>query len=154
MLNILFHFLLFSVKIHSVNLKESWDTVEALYEILHHFVLDLTRLLMLLLELTGALVIILVSFQTICKFVKLKYRQTSTELRIRLGRGIALGLLFYLAAEILRLITIRDYTDLAIVSAIIVLHVIVSILVSWEVGHSLKHVREEIEYDHDVSSKL
>ena len=43
---------MFNVKIHSVNLKESWDTVEALYEILHHFVLDLTRLLMLLLELT------------------------------------------------------------------------------------------------------
>ena len=59
-----------------------------------------------------------------------------------------------MAAEVLRLITIRDYTDLAIVSAIIVLHVIVSVLVSWEVGHSLKHVREELEYDHDSESKF
>ncbi|PKM68685.1 MAG: hypothetical protein CVU94_05250 [Firmicutes bacterium HGW-Firmicutes-19] len=128
--------------------------MEALYELIHHFVIDLTKLLMLLLELTGALIIVLVAFQTLCRFVKLKYKQTSTELRIRLGRGIALGLLFYLAAEVLRLITIRDYTDLAIVSAIIVLHVIVSVLVSWEVGHSLKHVREELEYDHDSESKF
>ena len=128
--------------------------MEALYEVIHHFVVDLTKLLMLVLELTGAGVIIIVSFQTLCRFAKLKYRQTSTELRIRLGRGIALGLLFYLAAEVLRLITIRDYTDLAIVSAIIVLHVIVSVLVSWEVAHSLKHVREELEYDHELDSKL
>lgn len=128
--------------------------MEALYEVVHHFVVDLTKLLMLVLELTGAAVIIIVSFQTLCRFAKLKYRQTSTELRIRLGRGIALGLLFYLAAEVLRLITIRDYTDLAIVSAIIVLHVIVSVLVSWEVSHSLKHVREELEYDHELDSKL
>ncbi len=128
--------------------------MEALYELIHHFVIDLTKLLMLLLELTGAAIIILVAFQTICRFVRLKYKQTSTDLRIRMGRGIALGLLFYLAAEVLRLITIRDYTDLAIVSAIIVLHVIVSVLVSWEVGHSLKHVREEMEYDHESDGKL
>jgi len=128
--------------------------LEALYTLIHHFVIDLTKLLMLLLELTGAAIIILVAFQTLCRFVRLKYRQTSTDLRIRMGRGIALGLLFYLAAEVLRLITIRDYTDLAIVSAIIVLHVIVSVLVSWEVGHSLKHVREELEYDHESDGKL
>ncbi|MDP2814524.1 MAG: DUF1622 domain-containing protein [Erysipelotrichaceae bacterium] len=128
--------------------------MEALYKVIHLFVIDLTKLLMLALELTGATVIIIVSFQTLSRFARLKYRQTSTELRIRLGRGIALGLLFYLAAEVLRLITIRDYTDLAIVSAIIVLHVIVSVLVSWEVSHSLKHVREELEYDHDLDSKL
>ncbi len=128
--------------------------MEALYTLIHHFVIDLTKLLMLLLELTGAAIIILVAFQTLCRFVRLKYRQTSTDLRIRMGRGIALGLLFYLAAEVLRLITIRDYTDLAIVSAIIVLHVIVSVLVSWEVGHSLKHVREELEYDHESDGKL
>ncbi len=128
--------------------------MEALYEVIHHFVIDLTRLLMLLLELTGAGIIIIVAFQTLCRFVKLKYKQTSTELRIRLGRGIALGLLFYLAAEVLRLITIRDYTDLAIVSAIIILHVIVSVLVSWEVGHSLKHVKEEVEYDHESDGRF
>lgn len=118
-----------------------------IYYLLHEFVINLTRILMTLLELTGAAVIIHIAVVSFIKWLKLDYQRSSTEIRIRFGRGVALGLLFYLSAEILRLVTIRDYADLFIVSAIIILHVIVSILVAWEVSHSLKHVQEEEEYD-------
>ncbi len=119
----------------------------ALYELLHAFVIDITKILMLILELAGAFIIVYISMISLFKFFKLDYRHTSTEIRIRLGRGIAMGLQFYLSAEILRLITIRDYNDLAIVATIILLHVIISLLVSWEVHHSLKIVKEEEELD-------
>ncbi|SHJ69947.1 Uncharacterized membrane protein [Anaerobranca californiensis DSM 14826] len=121
--------------------------MHALYEVLHHLALDLTMLLILLLEILGAGVIIYVGIVSLFKFLSLKFCQTSTEIRIRFGRGIAMGLQFYLAAEILRLITIREYKDLAIVGAIIILHVIVSVLVSWEVHHSIKMIKEEEELD-------
>lgn len=118
-----------------------------IYSFLHHFVLDITNILMVILELIGAAIIVYISLITFYKFIRLNYYKTSTELRIRLGRGIAMGLQFYLAAEILRLITIRDTEDIYIVGAVILLHVIVTVLVSWEVHHSVKSVVEEEELD-------
>jgi uncharacterized membrane protein len=103
------------------------------------------------LELIGLLIIIYSSIMTLTRFVKLKYQQTSTDIRIRLGRGISFALMFYLGAEILRLILIREYKDLFIVGAIIVLHVIVSVLIAWEVSHSLHVMKEERELDHDCT---
>ncbi len=122
--------------------------MEALYDVLHHFVLDLTKILIVVLELMGAAVIVYVGIVALIKFFCLKFNKSSTDIRIRLGRGIAMGLQFYLAAEIFRLITIREYKDLAIVGVIIVLHVIISLLISWEVHHSIKMVKEEEELDH------
>ncbi len=118
-----------------------------IYSLLHHFVLDMTNILMVILELIGAAIIVYISLITFYKFLRLNYYKTSTELRIRLGRGIAMGLQFYLAAEILRLITIRDTEDIYIVGAVILLHVIVTVLISWEVHHSVKSVVEEEELD-------
>lgn len=122
--------------------------MQVIYDFLHHFVLDLTMILIVLLELLGALVILYVAVVALYRFFCLKFTQSSTEIRIRTGRGIAMGLQFYLAAEIFRLITIREYKDLAIVGVIILLHVIISVLISWEVDHSIKMVKEEEELGH------
>lgn len=121
--------------------------MEVFYDLIHHFVLDFTKILTVVFELIGALVILYVAVVALIKFFSLKFYQTSTDVRIRLGRGIAMGLQFYLAAEIFRLITIREYKDLAIIGAIIFLHVIISVLISWEVHHSIKMVKEEVELD-------
>ena len=118
-----------------------------IYSLSQHFVLNLTKILIVFLELLGALVIIYSAVVCVYKYFSLKFSQTSTDIRIRLGRGVAMGLQFYLAAEIFRLITIREYKDLAIVGVIILLHVIISVLISWEVHHSIKMVKEEEELD-------
>lgn len=121
----------------------------SLYSFLEHIVVDLTKIMIVIMELIGLIVILYSATITLLKFFQLKYKQTSTEVRIRLGRGISFALMFYLAAEILRLILIREYKDLFIVGAIIVLHVIVTVLIAWEVSHSVHAMKEEIELDHD-----
>ncbi len=125
----------------------------AIVDVLHHYVIYITKFLMLILEFAGAIIIVYSSIITLYRFVRLSFNKSSTELRIRLGRGLSMGLQYYLAAEILRLITIRDYNDLAIVGVIILLHVIVSLLVSWEVHHSLKVIKEETELDEECAIK-
>jgi uncharacterized membrane protein len=122
---------------------------ETIYHFIEHFVQDFTKIMIVMMELVGLLIIIYSSIVTLSRFVKLKYNQTSTDIRIRLGRGISFALMFYLAAEILRLILIREYKDLFIVGAIIVLHVIVTVLIAWEVSHSIHVMKEERELDHD-----
>ena len=114
---------------------------------MHEGVVAITGVLIALFELFGALIILYIGIITVYKFFRLRFGQTSTELRVRFGRAIALGLLFYLAAEVFRLITVREYQDLAIVGVIIVLHVIISLLIAWEVEHGLKTVKQEQEMD-------
>ncbi len=121
-------------------------------ELAHEIVMALTQLLIALFETLGAIVILYVGIITAYRFFRLQFTKTSTELRIRFGRGIALGLLFYLAAEILRLITVRDYQDLAIVGVIVLLHVIISVLIVWEVQQGLKTVKQEQEMDRECDS--
>lgn len=125
--------------------------IETIVYAVQHFVHDITKFMIYILELVGLFVIIYSSIMTFSRFLKLKYNQTSTDIRIRLGRGISFALMFYLAAEILRLILIREYKDLFIVGAIIVLHVIVTVLIAWEVSHSLHVMKEERELDHDCT---
>jgi uncharacterized membrane protein len=124
---------------------------DAIYHAFEYFVQDFTKIMIVALELVGLLIIIYSSLMTLSRFVKLKYQQTSTDIRIRLGRGISFALMFYLGAEILRLILIREYKDLFIVGAIIVLHVIVSVLIAWEVSHSIHVMKEERELDHECT---
>ncbi len=121
-------------------------------ELAHEIVMALTQLLIALFETLGAVIILYVGIITAYRFFRLQFTKTSTELRIRFGRGIALGLLFYLAAEILRLITVRDYQDLAIVGVIVLLHVIISVLIIWEVQQGLKTVKQEQEMDRECDS--
>jgi uncharacterized membrane protein len=124
---------------------------ETIYHFFEHFVQDFTKIMIVMMELVGLLIIIYSAVVTLSRFVKLKYNQTSTDIRIRLGRGISFSLMFYLAAEILRLILIREYKDLFIVGAIIVLHVIVTVLIAWEVSHSIHVMKEERELDHEYT---
>ena len=125
--------------------------IESIVYAVQHFVHDITNFMIYILELVGLFIILYSSAMTFSRFLKLKYNQTSTDIRIRLGRGISFALMFYLAAEILRLILIREYKDLFIVGAIIVLHVIVTVLIAWEVSHSLHVMKEERELDHDCT---
>jgi uncharacterized membrane protein len=110
----------------------------------------LTQFLILAFELTGALILVHTIVNAVLRFLRLRFNQTSTDLRIRLGRGISFALMLYLSAEILRLVLIRNVMDLAIVGIIIVLHVIVTVLVAWEVTHSLHTVKEEHAMDDDT----
>lgn len=125
--------------------------IETIVYAVQHFVHDITKFMIYILELVGLFIILYSSVMTFSRFLKLKYNQTSTDIRIRLGRGISFALMFYLAAEILRLILIREYKDLFIVGAIIVLHVIVTVLIAWEVSHSIHVMKEERELDHDCT---
>ena len=123
--------------------------METFLHILHDVVMTVTEVLINLFELFGALIILYIGIITVYKFFRLRFTQTSTELRIRFGRTISLGLLFYLAAEIFKMITIRDTETLIIVGVIIILHIVISVLVAWEVEHGLKVVREEHELDRE-----
>ncbi len=57
----------------------------------------------------------------------------SPSVRLRLAQGMALGLEFKLGSEILRTVMVRDFGEIALVGAIILLRAALTFLIHWEI---------------------
>ncbi|MED9959257.1 MAG: DUF1622 domain-containing protein [Christensenellales bacterium] len=65
-------------------------------------------------------------------------------IRLSLARSMALGLEFKLGGEILRTVVVRDWNEILIVAAIILLRSALNFLIHWEIGH-IRHDNEIID---------
>lgn len=106
--------------------------------------LNISHLLMAILELMGGVTLIYGAVMIFWHFVKLKYDESSTLLRIKMARTIALALEFYLAAEILKTVFIRDTSELYIVAAIIVLRIAMGFVIHHELDVDLEQLKKEV----------
>jgi uncharacterized membrane protein len=90
----------------------------------------LVRLGVLALELCGAAVVLITSVKALVSF----FRKDSF-VRLSLAEGIALGLEFKLGGEVLRTTIVRDWSELGILGAIILLRGALTLLLHWEIKH-------------------
>ena len=107
-----------------------------------------SRSFIVLLELMGMVILIYGCFNIFYHFIFPKRKDFSTKLRIKLGRFTSLALEFFLAAEILKTIYIRELTELYVIAAIIILRIIMVFVVHWEMGLDLKEMRERVKNRH------
>ena len=82
----------------------------------------------LLFELAGVTVIAAAGLRGVAGFVR---RDPAT--RLRLARGMALGLEFKLGSEILRTVVVRELQEIVFVGAIILLRAALTLLLHWEI---------------------
>jgi uncharacterized membrane protein len=54
--------------------------------------------------------------------------------RLRLAEGIALSLEFKMGGELLRTVSVRDWNELLILGAVILLRAALTFLIHWEIG--------------------
>ena len=101
---------------------------ETLYNELHEGLVTLVNLSVVLLEFIGVGVIVVAALQGIYNYVR---RDPLT--RLKLAKGMAMGLEFKLGSEILRTVVVRDLSEIAIVGAIIVLRAALTFLLHWEI---------------------
>lgn len=100
--------------------------------LLHHLENFLTYIIgisVLVLELFG--VIVLTSTALKC-FVQ--WLRHSASLRLDLARGIAISLEFKLGSEVLRTVIVRDWSELGILGAVIILRGLLTFLIHWEIS--------------------
>lgn len=82
----------------------------------------------LLLEFAGVGIIVVTTVQSIlCLF------RRDMHVRLKLAQGIALALEFKLGSEVLRTVIVRDWNELAILGAIILLRGLLTFLIHWEI---------------------
>lgn len=85
------------------------------------------------LESIGVIIITIASIKAILNFVKGEFDFGNENLKIELGKALALSLEFKLAAEILKTVIIRTLDEFLILAAITFLRIIISFVIHWEV---------------------
>ncbi|MFW5976660.1 MAG: DUF1622 domain-containing protein [Bacillota bacterium] len=112
-----------------------------------------SEIFMIILEFMGGFVIVMGSIIVFYHFFSPWSSEFSTRLRVRLGRITALGLEFYLGAEILKTVYIRRLSELYIITVIIILRILMALVVHWEMGLDFSEFKEEVKKAHSSRSK-
>lgn len=95
---------------------------------LHTALSLLTGSAILLFEYTGVGVIIATGIMGIMRCLR---RDPAT--RLQLAKGMALGLEFKLGSEVLRTVIVREFREIWLVGAIILLRASLTLLIHWEI---------------------
>jgi uncharacterized membrane protein len=104
------------------------------FENIEHIVRQSLFLFILLLEIYGSFIIVFA-----CNRYFILYLRTTrdgTDARLNLARYLAFGLEFLLAAEIIRTIVVRDWTEIQILAAVLAIRAALALLIIWEIKHS------------------
>ena len=97
-------------------------------ELLHTMLETIVEAAILLFEFMGVAVIIAAGVRGIYNYLR---RDALT--RLRLAKGMAMGLEFKLGSEILRTVVGRELSEMLIVAAIIALRAALTFLMHWEI---------------------
>ena len=62
---------------------------------------------------------------------------------MNLAQGIALALEFKMGGEVLRTVVVREWSELGILGAIIVLRAMLTFLIHWEIKNEKRETKEE-----------
>ncbi len=87
----------------------------------------------LLLELFGICILVYTGLKSFIYWIK-----KNESIRLELAQGIALALEFKLGGEVLRTVVVRDWAELGILGAIIVLRAALTFLIHWEIKNEKK----------------
>ena len=91
----------------------------------------------ILLEGTGAVILLFSGAKSVVRLCK-----NQPHARFSMAQGIALALCFKLGGEVLRTVLARDWNELAILGAVIVLRGALTVLLHWEIKN------EKREHEH------
>ncbi|WP_034328278.1 DUF1622 domain-containing protein [Alkaliphilus transvaalensis] len=111
--------------------------------IIEHYVETFVIYTILVLEVIGIFIIGYSGIRSFFNYVKQKLKFNDTCIKIELAKGLALGLEFKLGGEVLRTILVRTIDEIKVLAAIIVLRIILTYVIHWEISSEI-HQDEEI----------
>lgn len=99
-----------------------------------------------LLEIIGIFIIGYTGIRSFIKYAKDKLTFNDTCTKIELAKGLALGLEFKLGGEILRTILVRTMDEIKLLGAIIVLRLVLTFVIHWEITSEINQEEEIDDY--------
>ena len=119
--------------------------VEFLDQVVHY----VAEIGIVLVEMAGICVLLITAVQGLVSY----FRQ-DPHIRLKLAQGIALALEFKLGGEVLRTVVVREWSELGILGAIIVLRGLLTFLIHWEIKNEQKALaREKVSGDGPAQKK-
>ena len=100
---------------------------------------DVVSICTVVLEMFGIIVLVVVAVKCFVRGV----RRSPVNIRLNLAQGIALALEFKMGGEVLRTVVVREWSELGILGAIIVLRAMLTFLIHWEIRNEKKEQQEE-----------
>ena len=91
----------------------------------------------IIMELFGIVVLVFTAIKCFIQWIK----KDASHLRLNLAQGIALSLEFKMGSEVLRTVVVRDWEELGILGAVILLRGLLTFLIHWEI----KNEKNDIE---------
>lgn len=114
-------------------------SIEQVIEFLEHVVLkDVVDICTFLLEMAGIIVLITTSVKCFIKWL-----QKKNHVQLDLAHGTALALTFKMGGEVLRTVVVREWQELGILGAIIVLRAALTLMLHWEIKSEEKDLDNE-----------
>lgn len=86
-------------------------------------------------ELMGIFIVAVSAVKSFYIYLKGLLTHTKSDVKHELANGLALSLEFKMAAEILKTVLIRDFGELTVLGAVIVLRALLSFLIHFEMKH-------------------
>lgn len=99
------------------------------------YVVEVSTILM---EMAGIIILVFTAVRSFYHWL----RRSDRNLRLDLGQGIALALEFKLGGEVLRTVIVREWAELGILGAIILLRAVLTFLIHWEIKEEEKKENE------------
>ena len=115
-------------------------------ELLHGFVDNMELMLTyiveictIILEMFGIVVLVFTALKCFWLWIK----KDTSHLRLNLAQGIALSLEFKMGSEVLRTVVVRDWEELGILGAVILLRGLLTFLIHWEIKNEKNDIETE-----------
>ncbi len=102
--------------------------------ILHHFVELFLPYVISIFEIIGILVVCWSGFHGFWQYCQNTFMRKKFDLQTNLATGLAVGLEFKMAAEILKTVLIQNLEEIYMLGAVILLRALLSVLIHFEIG--------------------
>ena len=114
---------------------------------LHHAIEIVLPIVISILEIMGIFVVVWTAIHEFWEYIQNTFMHKELDIQTNLAEGLATGLEFKLAAEILKTVLIQSLDELYILGAVILLRALMSILIHFEMKntHSKKENKEAAE---------
>ena len=99
---------------------------------LHHVIEIVLPVIISILEIMGIFVVVWSSLHAFWEYIQNSFMKKNLDIQTNLAKGLATGLEFKLAAEILKTVLIQNMDELYILGAVILLRALMSILIHFE----------------------
>ena len=120
--------------------------------ILHHLIELVLPYMISLLEIIGILVVFWSAVRTFWQCIQNAFLHKKFDLQINLGHGLAMGLEFKMAAEILKTVLVQSMDELYMLGAVILIRALLSLLIHYEI-HAEKKAQREKEKEKQESQE-